>query len=148
MRAGSSTTCPSPSNGWAEEPKILFHNNRPGNRTVVFVMRMTLVRVLSVKDAPQSHNLKLNCRRHNGWDGILCIQAEWGGIGVPPSFTQLAIKAISEVLILRDEIWWVAFSEVKSRHSVCTNNENDCLTEYRAATGGLKKWQQKWRQHY
>ena len=62
-----------------------------------------------------------------------------GGIGVPPSFTQLAIKAISVVLILRDEIWCVAFSEVKCRHSVCTNTERDTLVGYRAATDALKK---------
>jgi hypothetical protein len=43
------------------------------------------------------------------------------------------------VLIPRDEIWWVPFSEVKGRHSVCTNIERDGLAEYRGATDGLKK---------
>ena len=62
-----------------------------------------------------------------------------GVIGVPPSFTQLAIKAISVVLIPHDEIWWVPFSEVRGRRSVCTNIEWDALVEYRAATDGLKK---------
>ena len=57
----------------------------------------------------------------------------------PTSFTQLAIKAISVVLIPHDEIWWVPFSEVKGRHSVCTNIERDGLAEYRGATDGLKK---------
>ena len=39
----------------------------------------------------------------------------------------------------RNEIWWVPFSEVRGRHSVCTNIEWDALVEYRAATDGLKK---------
>jgi hypothetical protein len=43
------------------------------------------------------------------------------------------------VLIPHDEIWWVPFSEVKGRHSVCTNIERDGLAEYRGATDGLKK---------
>ena len=62
-----------------------------------------------------------------------------GVIGVPPSFIQLAIKAISVVLIPHDEIWWVPFSEVKGRHSVCTNIERDGLADYRDAIDGLKK---------
>ncbi len=43
------------------------------------------------------------------------------------------------VLIPHDEIWWVPFSEVRGRHSVCTNIERDALAVYRAATDGLKK---------
>ena len=39
----------------------------------------------------------------------------------------------------RNEIWWVPFSEVKGRRSVCTNIERDGLAAYRAATDGLKK---------
>ena len=62
-----------------------------------------------------------------------------GVIGVPPSFIQLAIKAISVVLIPHDEIWWVPFSEVKGRHSVRTNVERGGLAEYRGTTDGLKK---------
>ena len=62
-----------------------------------------------------------------------------GVIGVPPSFIQLAIKAISVVLIPHDEIWRVPFLEVRGRHSVCTNIERDALAGYRAATDGLKK---------
>ena len=43
------------------------------------------------------------------------------------------------VLDPRNEIWWVPFSEVRGRHSVCTNIERDALVEYRGATDGLKK---------
>ena len=43
------------------------------------------------------------------------------------------------VLDPRNEIWWVPFSEVKGRRSVCTNIERDGLAGYRAATDGLKK---------
>ena len=39
----------------------------------------------------------------------------------------------------RNEIWWVPFSEVRGRLSVCTNIERDGLAEYRGATDGLKK---------
>ena len=39
----------------------------------------------------------------------------------------------------RNEIWWVPFSEVKGRRSVCTNIERDGLAEYRGATDGLQK---------
>ena len=43
------------------------------------------------------------------------------------------------VLDPRNEIWWVPFSEVRGRLSVCTNIELDALVEYRAAICGLKK---------
>jgi len=43
------------------------------------------------------------------------------------------------VLIPHDEVWWVPFSEVRGRRSVCTNIERDGLAEYRGATDGLKK---------
>ena len=43
------------------------------------------------------------------------------------------------VLIPHDEVWWVPFSEVRGRHSVCTNIERDALAVCRAATDGLKK---------
>ena len=43
------------------------------------------------------------------------------------------------VLIPHDEVWWVPFSEVRGRRSVCTNIERDALAVYRAATDGLKK---------
>ena len=43
------------------------------------------------------------------------------------------------VLIPHDEIWWMPFSEVRGRHSVCTNIERDALAEYRGATDGFKK---------
>ena len=43
------------------------------------------------------------------------------------------------VLIPRNEVWWIPFSEVRGRHSVCTNFERDTLAGYRAATDGLKK---------
>ena len=43
------------------------------------------------------------------------------------------------VLIPHDEIWWVPFSEVRGRHSICTNIERDALAVYRAATDDLKK---------
>jgi len=43
------------------------------------------------------------------------------------------------VLIRRNEVWWIPFSEVKGRYSVCTNIERDGLAEYRGATDDLKK---------
>ena len=43
------------------------------------------------------------------------------------------------VLIPRNEVWWIPFSEVRGKQSVCTNIERDPLAEYRAATDGLKK---------
>ena len=44
------------------------------------------------------------------------------------------------VLILHDGIWWVSFSVIRGRHSVCTNIEHDSLAEYRGNIDGLKKW--------
>jgi hypothetical protein len=43
------------------------------------------------------------------------------------------------VLVPHNEVSWIPFSEVRGRHSVCTNIERDALAEYRAATDGLKK---------
>jgi hypothetical protein len=43
------------------------------------------------------------------------------------------------VLIPHNEVWWIPFSEVRGRLSVCTNIERDGLAEYRGATDGLKK---------
>ena len=43
------------------------------------------------------------------------------------------------VLIPCDEIWWVPFSEVKGRHSICTNIERDTLHQFRSSTCGLKR---------
>jgi hypothetical protein len=43
------------------------------------------------------------------------------------------------VLIPRNEVWWIPFSEVRGRLSVCTNIERDGLAEYRGATDALKK---------
>ena len=43
------------------------------------------------------------------------------------------------VLIPCDEIWWLPFSEVRGRHSVCTNIERDTLHQFRSSTCGLKR---------
>ena len=43
------------------------------------------------------------------------------------------------VLIPRNEVWWIPFSEIKGRPSVCTNIEHDSLSEYRGNVDGLKK---------
>ena len=43
------------------------------------------------------------------------------------------------VLIPYNEVWWIPFSEIKGKYSVCTNIERDGLAEYRGATDGLKK---------
>ena len=43
------------------------------------------------------------------------------------------------VLLPRHEIWWVPFSEVAGRHSICTNIERDTLHHFRSSTCGLKK---------
>ena len=44
----------------------------------------------------------------------------------------------SLVLLSRNEIWWIPFSEVRGKQSICTNIERDVLAEYRSATDGLK----------
>ena len=45
------------------------------------------------------------------------------------------------VLIPRNEIWWIPFSEVRGKQSICTNIEHDSLAKYRGNTDGLKKCQ-------
>ena len=47
------------------------------------------------------------------------------------------------VLIPRNEVWWIPFSEVRGKHSVCTNIEHDSLAEYRGNIDGLKKCDEK-----
>ena len=44
------------------------------------------------------------------------------------------------VLIPHNEVWWIPFSEIRGKHSVCTNIEHDSLAEYRDNIDGLKKW--------
>jgi len=36
--------------------------------------------------------------------------------------------------MLHDEIWWLPFSEISGKQSVCTNIEQDALAEYCGAT--------------
>jgi len=43
------------------------------------------------------------------------------------------------VLIPHNEVWWIPFSEIRGKHSVCTNIEHDSLAEYRGNIDGLKK---------
>jgi hypothetical protein len=43
------------------------------------------------------------------------------------------------VLIPRNEVWCIPFSEVRGKPSVCTNIERDGLAENRVATDVLKK---------
>ena len=63
-----------------------------------------------------------------------------GAIGAAYKLYSEDIAAyVGLVLIPHDEIWWMPFSEVRGRHSVCTNIERDGLAEYRGATDGLKK---------
>jgi len=38
--------------------------------------------------------------------------------------------------MLHDEIWWLPFSEISGKQSVCTNIEQDALAEYCGATDG------------
>ena len=45
------------------------------------------------------------------------------------------------VLIPHNEVWWIPFSEIRGKHSVCTNIEHDSLAEYRDNIDGLKKCQ-------
>ncbi|MDP7014105.1 MAG: group I intron-associated PD-(D/E)XK endonuclease [Verrucomicrobiota bacterium] len=42
------------------------------------------------------------------------------------------------VLVPRNEIWWLPFSEVSGKPSVCTNIERDPLAEYRGSLDNLK----------
>jgi len=84
-----------------------------------------------------------------GWTPRIRSSKPEGQSERPTSFTRRAIAAyIGLVLIPHDEIWWMPFSEVRGRHSVCTNIERDGLAEYRGATDALKKWQQKWHQQF
>jgi hypothetical protein len=50
----------------------------------------------------------------------------------------LRLKLFQVVLIPNDEIFGVPFSEVKGRHSVCTNIEHDSLAKYRGNIDSLK----------
>ena len=43
------------------------------------------------------------------------------------------------VLIPRNSIWWLPFSAIRGKHSVCTNIEHDLLAQYRGNLDGLKK---------
>ena len=43
------------------------------------------------------------------------------------------------VLIQRNEVWWIPFTEIRGKSSVCTNIEHDSLAEYRGNIDGLKK---------
>ena len=45
------------------------------------------------------------------------------------------------VLIRRNEVWWIPFSEVMGKQSICTNIERDSLAEYRGNLDSLKKCQ-------
>jgi hypothetical protein len=47
------------------------------------------------------------------------------------------------VLVPNNEVWWIPFSEIKGRHSVCTNIEHDSLAKYRGNIEGLKKCDEK-----
>ena len=46
------------------------------------------------------------------------------------------------VLIPRNEVWSIPFSEIRGKSSACTNIEHDSLSEYRGNIDGLKKCQQ------
>jgi len=43
------------------------------------------------------------------------------------------------VLVPRNEVWWIPFSEVMGKQSICTNIERDSLAEYRGNLESLKK---------
>ena len=45
------------------------------------------------------------------------------------------------VLLSHNEVWWIPFSEVSGKSSICTNIERDPLVEYRGNVDGLKKCQ-------
>ena len=45
------------------------------------------------------------------------------------------------VLLSHNEIWWIPFSEVRGKQSICTNIERDSLAEYRGNLDSLKKCQ-------
>ena len=45
------------------------------------------------------------------------------------------------VLVPRNEVWWIPFSEVSGKQSICTNIERDSLAEYRGNLESLKKCQ-------
>ncbi len=47
------------------------------------------------------------------------------------------------VLIPHNEVWWIPFSEIRGKHSVCTNIKHDSLAKYPSNIDGLKKGDEK-----
>ena len=55
-------------------------------------------------------------------------------------YTEEDCSYFALVLIPRDEIWWVPFSEVAGKKSICTNAEKDVLHQYRGNLNPLHEW--------
>ena len=53
-------------------------------------------------------------------------------------YTEEDCSYFALVLIPRGEIWWVPFSEVSGKKSICTNAEKDVLCQYRGNLSQLK----------
>ena len=62
-----------------------------------------------------------------------------GNPTAPKLYSEADCSYFDLVLIPRNEVWWIPFSEVKGRHSVCTNIERDALAQHRGVGEGLKK---------
>ena len=54
-------------------------------------------------------------------------------------YTEADCSYFGLVLVPHNEVWWIPFSEVRGKNSVCTNIEHDSLAEYRGNLAGLKK---------
>ena len=81
------------------------------------------IHAIQVKSGQQNQNGKTiqwhTCKNHGSYTG--------------DDFSYFAL-----VLIPRDTIWWLPFSAIEGRNSICTNIENDSLAEYRGNLDSLK----------
>jgi len=67
-----------------------------------------------------------------------------GAIGAASKlYSEADFSYFDLVLIARNEVWWVPFSEIRGRPSVCANIEQDSLAECRGNIDSLKKCQQQ-----
>ena len=66
------------------------------------------------------------------------MTVQWHTCAHNRMYTEEDCSYFALVLIPRDEVWWLPFSEVKEKRSICTNIEKDLLVEYRGNLEPLK----------